>query len=178
MEELIFDRTQLDLYADTEKSYYNYSDLNRIETWCEHLANILNNYSYSVNISIKTNWEMRDFPAQTEIERIRDNINTLKQAYFSFTQIPENLELITIEKANAIEKILHEIDKLIKHMENNFIYSGVSMCGQNRVWQQRFRRKYVSKTSGSSWDELKQIYWNEFNLTDTWKGVVEDETDG
>lgn len=74
------------------------------------------------------------------MERIRQNVKKLKEAYFSFTQVPENLEYMKFEKANDIEKILYEIDKIIGDMENNFIYCGVAGCGQARLWQQRFRR--------------------------------------
>lgn len=141
MENLIFDRTQLDIQNKTNKGYYNYNDLNRIESWCEYLTNLLTAYSYPVSIKTKNNWNMLDFPASSEMERIRQNVNRLKGAYFSFTQIPENLEYMTIEKANDIEKILFEIDKILADMENNLIYCGVAGCGQDGVWQQRFRKQ-------------------------------------
>ena len=140
MDKLIFDRAQLDIDNDTEKGNYNYTDLNRIESWCQYLANKLTSYSYKVNIVTKTDWNMTDFPTSSEMERIRNNVKTLKEVYFSFTQIPENLEYMTIEKANDIEKILYEIDKILIDMENNLIYCGVAGCGQDRVWQQRFRK--------------------------------------
>lgn len=140
MENLIYDRTQKDLEQNTSKAYYNYTDLNRIEEWCEYLANLLTSYSYPIKIQVKKNWQMSDFPVSSEMERIRQNVNALKEVYFAFTEIPENLEYMTIEKANDIEKILSEIDFILISMENNFIYSGVANCGQNRMWQQRYRR--------------------------------------
>lgn len=140
MENLIFDRTQLDVDNDTEKGQYTYTDLNRIESWCRYMANILNSYNYYVSINTKMDWKESDYHYSEDLERIRQNVNTLKEAYFSFTQIPENLEYMTFEKANDIEKILYEIDKIIGDMENNFIYCGISNCGQNRIWQQRFRK--------------------------------------
>lgn len=141
MENLIFDRTQNDLEQNTPKGYYNYTDLNRVEEWCEYLANLLTSYSYPVNIQVKKNWQMSDLPNTDDMERIRKNVNRLKEAYFSFTQIPENLNYMTIEKANSIEKILNEIDKILEAFENDFIYCGVASSSQNsRVWQQKFRR--------------------------------------
>lgn len=144
MDNLIFDRTQQDIIDLTSKAYYNNTDLNRIEKWCEYLANILNEYSYPISITIKKDWQIFDLPTQSEIDRIRENINTLKQVYFSFTAVPKSLDYMTWQKANDIEKILYEIDKILKHMENNFIYCGVAGCGRNRVWQQRFRKKYLT----------------------------------
>lgn len=139
-EELIFDRTQGDVLNKTPKGKYEYTDLNRIEEWCEYLAEILNSYSYNVNITVKTNWTRLDMPTVSKIERIRQNVLQLKNAYYSFTQVPINLNFMTFEKANDIEKILNEIDILLVHMENYFVYCGVLNCGQNRMWQQRFRK--------------------------------------
>lgn len=180
MDKLIFDRTQEDVTyalrnpsdATFLKGAYNYTDLNRIEEWCEYLVNILNSYyNYHVSIAIKKDWTMSDFPTSSEMERIRKNVNTLKQSYFSFTQIPENLEYMTWQKANDIEKILYEIDKIFKHMENNFVYCGVAGCGQNRIWQQRFRRKY-DYTIFVTWETLNYEYWNEIDENSTWEEVA------
>ncbi|MBQ8298669.1 MAG: hypothetical protein IJX99_02195 [Clostridia bacterium] len=171
MDSLIFDRTQSDITNLTSKGYYNHTDLNRIEQWCNYLAGVLNNYNYIVNITTKTNWTMLDLPTQSKIERIRKNINTLKQAYFSFTKIPSNLDYMTCQKANDIEKILHEIDYILMWMENNFVYSGVANCGQTRTWQQRFRR-INSYIVPRTWRQLTQEYWNEFAESDTWEGVT------
>ncbi len=131
MENLIFDRTQLDIDNDTEKGQYTYTDLNRVEFWCKYIADILNSYNYYVSINVKTNWKESDYHWSEDLERIRDNINRLKQAYFSFTQIPENLEYMTWEKANAIEKILYEIDSLIRNMGNEFRYSNTFCSGES-----------------------------------------------
>ena len=113
---------------------------------------------------------MTDYPTAIEMERIRNNVNTLKKAYFSFAEIPENLDYITWQKANDIERILYEIDKILKHMENNFVYAGVARCGQNRIWQQRFRRKYI-QVIFVLWEDLKQIYWNEIDEISTWEEI-------
>lgn len=170
METLIYDRTQQDITDKTEKGRYNYTDFNRVESWCEYLANILNTYSYPVDIVVKTGYSLKSKPNESDLERIRINISTLKQAYFSFTKVPENLEYMTWQKANAIEKILQEIDYLLRSMENNFVYCGVAGCGQNRIWQQRFRRKY-SYIAPISWLEFTYNYWNEVGEDITWEEV-------
>lgn len=183
MKKLIFDRTQLDVDNDTEKGQYTFTDLNRVESWCKHIADVLNGYNYYVTINTKCDWKESDYHYSEDLERIRNNINRLKEAYFSFTQIPANLEYMTWQKANDIEKILHEIDKIIGHMENNFIYSGVASCGQNRVWQQKFRRKreptqlaYIESSGtqyidtgvlgtelGGVWIDFEPTLYNNFN---------------
>lgn len=152
MDDLIYDRTQEDVtYALNNpssesflKGAYNYVDFNRVEGWCEYIANALNSYNYNVDVTTKTNWSMSDFPTDQDFERIRQNILNLKKAYVSFTEVPANLKNITYKKANDIEKILHELFSILMYMENFFVYSGVANSGQSRMWQQRFRRKYLT----------------------------------
>lgn len=131
MEALIFNRTQNDIEQDTSKGYYNYTDLNRVEIWCEYLANLLTSYSYPVSITIKKDWAMTDLPNVNDMERIRSNVNAIKTAFHAYTNIPENLEYMTIEKANAIEKILNEIDFLSKNMISCFRYSNTFNAGES-----------------------------------------------
>lgn len=131
MEELIYDRTLADVINKTEKGYYNVSDLNRVEEWCKYLAELLTGYGYPVRIETKTNWTIADFPYAEEMERIRNNVSMIKQAYsyVSTQTVPETLDKIDIEKANAIEKILFDIDELMNKMEFGFRKSGTFSSG-------------------------------------------------
>lgn len=140
MDSLVYDRTQEDVeYAINNqdsssflKGSYNYTDLNRVEEWCEYIAEQLNLYSYKVNITVKTDWTSADFPTKTQMERIRSNIDKLKNAFIAVTQIPANLEKMNYQKANAIEKILYEMDLFITNMVAIFYYSGEIYSGE--VW--------------------------------------------
>lgn len=121
MDELIYDRTEQDVeYAKTHQSSedflkgaYNYTDLNRIESWCEYLKTELNKAGYTTNITTKTDWNMAGFPMQSQLERIRSNISTLKNAFYSYTNVPTNLNNMTYKKANDIEKILEEMHNMM-----------------------------------------------------------------
>ena len=138
MDELIYDRTQADVeyalsHQDSElflKGAYNYIDLNRVEQWCGYIANQLNTYNYFVSITTKTNWTMSDFPTKAEMERLRRNVQALKDAYMSFTSVPDSLEKMTYQKANAIEKVLSELNTLIDNMIASFYYSGEIFAGE------------------------------------------------
>ena len=135
---LIFDRTQYDVnYAKQNQSRksnlkgaYNYSDLNRVEEWCEYLATTLTNYRYPVTITTKTDWNDTDFPTQAHLERIRSNVQAIKQAYYSATNTPSSLSHITYQQANDIEKILFEINTNLKNMIAAFFYSGEIYAGE------------------------------------------------
>lgn len=153
MNSLIFDRTNADvIYAKEHQSNnnflkgaYNYTDLNRIEEWCEQIATELTNAGYSLSITTKTDWDMDDFPTQAELERIRSNIAVLKSKFFATTNVPSNLNNMTYTKANDLEKVLNEIWNNLYGTENYYVHSGVARAGQNRTWQNRFRRLYQSK---------------------------------
>lgn len=137
-ENLIYDRTQADVnYALNNpqstlflKGAYNHTDLNRIEAYSEYVAEQLNLYNYSVNITTKTNWTDEDFPTRTEMKRIRDNVEKLKNAFISFTSVPASLEKMTYQKANDLEKVLYELDTLINNMIASFYYSGEVYSGE------------------------------------------------
>ena len=137
MEELIFDRTHADVeYAmknqesvEFLKGSYNYTDLNRVENWCQYVADRLNEHSYAVDVTTKTDWTMLDFPTSSDMERIRSNVEKLKNAYKSFTNVPDTLNKMDIKKANAIEKILSEMDILLDKMIAEFRKCGTFFSG-------------------------------------------------
>lgn len=150
MNKLISNRTEANVnYAITHQSSedflrgaYNYTDLNRIEEWCEYIETELNNAGYRVEITTKTDWTDEDFPTQAELERIRSNVALLKQRYYSHSNVPIDVIKMTFKKANELEKVLDEIYHSIWGMGNYYIYSGVCNSGQPRVWQNRFRHFY------------------------------------
>lgn len=143
MDKLIYDRTQTDLINKTYKGYYNATDLNRVETWCRYLADQLNNAGYNINITTKTNWLETNMRTANEMERIRTNIKKIMTGFHYITTIYSNAENFDYIKANNWEKILHEIYNLLWGMTDWYVYSGVSNAGQNRLWQNRFRRYFV-----------------------------------
>lgn len=136
--QLIFDRTENDLYNDTDKAYISYVDLNRIEGAVEFISNLLNEYGYTNTTINKTDWNMRDFRTESQANRIKNNYLHLKNAFDRFS-LPD-FEWGSIQEANDIERILWEINYKISAFSNYFIKSGVADAGTNRVWQQRFRR--------------------------------------
>ena len=151
MDKLIFDRTASDVeYARNNpsaeewlKGCYNYIDLNRVEEWCKYLSDLLNSYGYVNLIDEKTNWNVNDIQTVEQMERYLKNVKTLIETFAikkDTPNLPETMNKLTYSQANDIEKILFDINNLIQYTEKNFVFSGVANCGQNRLWQQRFRR--------------------------------------
>lgn len=132
MEALIYDRTQTDVLNKTSKGYHNYTDINRIEEWCRYLADLLISYGYPVDIATKTDWNVEDFRYASEMERIRLNIRKIRDAYIvmkNSPSLPGTINPITWQIANDIEKILFDIDLLIKNMEASFLFCGTFNSG-------------------------------------------------
>lgn len=131
MDELVFNRTIDDVLNHTEIGEYKYTDLNRVETWCDYLANKLTSYSYPVSIVTKTNWTMSDRRRSSQMERIRKNIKAIAQVFYSFTQIAPSVTNFDFSKANNWEQILYEIDSLLNNMIASFLYSGTFYSGES-----------------------------------------------
>jgi hypothetical protein len=119
IDNLVFDRTQADLDNVTAKASIAYTDLIRIETavaWC---SKMLNRYGYKNTIykRCRMNWGKREPRLESQMERIRQNIADLRSLYFtpSSTPItPQRITYTSIYQANAIEKILYDLGKLVE----------------------------------------------------------------
>ena len=131
------------------KGAYSYVDFNRVENAVQYISDLLRTYSYPNTVNVKTDWTAEDVQNVNEIQRYIDNIAELKNKYYSNVEgeLPTVGTWLTVEGANYIEKILANIDRLVGLMTTSFVYSNVANLGQNRIWQQRFRKS-------STWDNL------------------------
>lgn len=112
---LITDRTNDDLVNDTDRAYIAYTDLNRIEEACAYLGSEL-----GVELETKV-WHMEDFRTESEMARLRGNIQKLRNAYFikqSTPQLPARITYTSIYQANRIEQILADIDEMIRNVKS------------------------------------------------------------
>lgn len=113
LDTLITDRTQSDIDHDTDRAYNCYLDLNRIEEACMYLAECL-------GITIETKvWTMEDFRTETQMQRIRQNIQALRDAYYVKSTTPATPTKITfrsIYQANDIERILKDLGEMYESM--------------------------------------------------------------
>lgn len=133
MEELIYDRILTDVLEQTNKGYHNYTDLNRIEEWCEYIANLLTSYGYAVRITVKKDWTMLDDRTELHTTRILNNVKAIRDAFTTMSTTPAtptSINPIDYIKANDIEKILADINQLIINMESAWKYSGDIISGE------------------------------------------------
>lgn len=131
---LIYDRTTRDLYDETDKAYYNATDLNRVESATEYISKLLKLYSYFYGeLEYKKDWLISDFPTEEEMNRYLSNIQKLIDSFYlkaDSPNLPENMNNLDIYKANNIEKILFDLNKLIENMISQFYYCGEIHSGE------------------------------------------------
>lgn len=145
---LITDRTQTDVdrytelkskflhgMTDTEKAEwathlkgaYNFTDLNRVESAVEYVANRLTEAGYVLVPIVKKNWTITDKPTLEDLKRYMKNIADIRSALTTFQTTPEapsTERKLNYQVANAIEQILIDVDDLITRMASAYFYLG------------------------------------------------------
>jgi len=141
---MVYDRTALDVYAGNEKGQYRASDLNRVENAVSYLADLLENlqddlktYSESLDVAwdetydvpydpsdyagivVKTDWLESDLPLNTTMTRYLQNVVLLKSAFVFVTAVlPSSMNGLNYAGANAIEKVLTDLENKIIDFQN------------------------------------------------------------
>lgn len=122
------------LYADVVKGAYNHTDLIRVETAVQFLANELNELGFPVWVNVKTNWTRWDIPTGPVMVRYLHNLQTLRNAVEAFKTLseplPSDMAHLTFEDANRIERLLQVIEQWVTDMRNNKTYTGELFCGE------------------------------------------------
>lgn len=111
---------QKELWEAGLKGSYNATDLNRVGNAMAQIADAFNEFGYSVDISPKTDWTEHDVPTKTDVDAYLSNLSTLRAA-FSVIQgtpsVPDDLNNMTVEMANDIEKILDNISTVLNRID-------------------------------------------------------------
>lgn len=114
-------------YNHTAQDFWNYTDLNRVESWTQYLREQLNTYGYAAQITSKT-WTAGEYPTPTQLARIRSNINALQDVWFSVPEWrelmavyrPDGRETINAEQVNAQEWDLQQMHDYLQAMVKVF----------------------------------------------------------
>lgn len=115
------------------KGAYNFTDMNRVESAVEYVANRLTNEGYVVTPVIKKNWKVTDKPTLFDIKRYMKNVADIRAALTTFETTPEapsTERKLNFQTANDIEQILLDVDNLITKMMSTYFYSGDLYCGE------------------------------------------------
>ena len=134
--ELITDRTRADVANQTDKGFYNASDLNRVGAAVEYIAGRFAALGYACPVTVKKDWLTSDAPTASQMEAYRQNIVTLRSqiaVMASTPKAPASMAGLDYVKANNIEQILADIDFILQNMPAASRHCGVTVCGSKGV---------------------------------------------
>lgn len=130
---LITDRTAMDVAQKTAKGFYNATDLNRVGAAVEYVAGRFHALGYDCPVRVKKDWSESDTPTAGQMETYRQNIATLRRQIAvmkSTPETPETIRQLNYIRANNIEQILLDIDRLLTNIENSWYFSGELYAGE------------------------------------------------
>lgn len=118
--------------ATLERGTMTINTLNRIEEKQAELKNLLNNIGYwNTDITNKTDWTTDDIFFKNDFQRIIDNENILRKAFFTYKDTPETPDIsFHYEDINSLEKILYDLDVMINDVKSNHRECGNFECGE------------------------------------------------
>ena len=130
---LITDRTRADVANETDKGFYNASDLNRVGAAVEYIAGRFAALGYACPVTVKKDWLTNGAPTQRQMEAYRQNIVTLRgqiAVMQSTPNAPASMAGLDYVKANDIEQILLDLDALITNITKSWYFSGELYAGE------------------------------------------------
>ena len=131
--DLITDRTRADVANQTDKGFYNASDLNRVGAAVEYIAGRFAALGYACPVTVKKDWLTSDAPTASQLETYRQNIVTLRSRIAVMASTPEapaSMAGLNYVKANNIEQILLDLDALITNITKSWCFSGEVYAGE------------------------------------------------
>ena len=115
------------------KGAYNYTDMNRVESAVQFIADRFLDLGYYVAPEVKMIWSVSDHPTKADMDRYFANIALLRSI---LTVLPTTPKAPTTEKkldyqvANDIEQILTDVDRLISSVKQGWYYAGDVFTGE------------------------------------------------
>ena len=115
------------------KGAYNCTDMNRVESAVVFITNRLLEVGIYVEPIVHPEWHIEDHPTKDDMRRYYDNIALLRSVLPLYTTTPaapttdKRLDYLT---ANAIEKILSDLDRQITAINQSWYYAGDVFTGE------------------------------------------------
>lgn len=115
------------------KGAYNSTDLNRVQSAVRYLADRFAGVGYSVTLSEPKTWTVQDAPTMTDMRNYLADVSAIRGvlALLKTTPpVPDTMVGLTYIKANHIEQILLDVDRLLSNMIAGFVQSGDIFGGE------------------------------------------------
>ena len=124
------------------KGSYDYTDLNRVTSAMEYLNTLLTGYGYITGyqpVSVvpgRTVWREDDEYTPAQLQQYLADVVALRavlELLPTTPEVPADMDGLTVQEANDIEKILLDIDALLSIMATTFIPCGGALCGEDNL---------------------------------------------
>ena len=117
--------------ATLERGMLTINTINRIENKQEELKNLFNDMGYWNTPIINKTWGENDIFNADEFQRILENTNVLRRAFFVYKDTP-NTPPVSYhwQDINALEKILFDLDVMINDVKSNYRECGTFESGE------------------------------------------------
>ena len=114
-----------------ERGTITHNTLNRIEAKQEELKNLFNDMGYWNTPITNKVWSENDIFSVDEFQRILDNTNVLRQAFFVYEGTP-NTPSVSYhwQDINSLEKILYDLDVMINDVKSHYRECGTFESGE------------------------------------------------
>lgn len=121
-------------YLDAlHKGAYTYRDLNRVENAVQYVAERLHEFGYLHVPPLVESWNVEDKPNEQDFTRYFANVAMLRNAitvWSSTPAAPSSVNGFDVDKANALEQILVDVDQILNHIQASWFYSGDLFSGE------------------------------------------------
>ena len=105
--------------------------LNRIEEKQAELKNLFNDMGYWDTPIKNKSWDHTQIFDSAEFQRIIDNTNILRRAFFVYLDTPGTPPVsYHFEDINSLEKILYDLDVMINDIKSLYKECGAFECGE------------------------------------------------
>ena len=108
-----------------EKGFFTITTLNRIDDKQGELAVLLTDMGYLQTPIVNKAWNNTQIFSREEFQRIINNTNVLRQAFFVYKDTPNTPPVSFYwDDVNALEKILYSLQQAIDSVKASTIYAG------------------------------------------------------
>lgn len=114
-----------------ERGFFTLNTIKRIQEKQENLKGLFAEMGYYNTPIIIKIFDDTMFFSEADFQQLIDNVNVLKNAFFSFSDTPKTPPIsYHYEDINALEKILYDLDVMINYVKSLYIECGNVECGE------------------------------------------------
>lgn len=114
-----------------ERGTITVNTLNRIEDKQKELKDLFFHAGYYNTDMINKTWNYTDIFSSVEFNRLIDNLNVLRNAFFVYSDTPPTPNTAYHYKdINSLERILVDLENMLMDMKSRCRQCGTFMCGE------------------------------------------------